>query len=565
MHGIPQYNAQSTHLGYANPDAPKGGTLRMAAIGTFDSLNPYAIKGSAAQGLALVYDRLMARVWDEPFTLYPLIADHVDVAPDRSAITIHVDPRARFHDGSPITADDVIFSYQTLRDSGRPNMRKVYRLIETVEKTDPLTVRFKLGEGYDQETIMIIAMMPVLSKSYWESRTFDSSTLDIPLLNGPYRIAEFDPGRRIVYERVPDYWAADLLTNKGHHNFDRIIYDYYRDDSVAFEAFKSGDLTLRREWDAGQWARAYDFPAALDNRVKTEALPHGRPERVRALIFNTRRPPFDDIRVRKALNLLLDFNWINKNIFYGQYKQIDSYFPNSELAATSKPGPRELEILTPWKDQIQSTVFEGKDTRPPQTQREKLREADRLLKEAGWIVENGKRVKNGKPFSFEIILDAPENEKIALHFKRALEKMGIDVLIRVLDTAAYRGRLNEYNFDMTLYYWLSSLSPGTEQILYWGCAAANEPARWNFSGICNPAIDSIAQAIPETKTREDLVAHVRALDRILMSGDYMIPLYYGGTDYVSYWNPVHRPEKTPLYGMVLETWWMDTEKDENQH
>ncbi|MEZ5918940.1 MAG: extracellular solute-binding protein [Alphaproteobacteria bacterium] len=563
MHGAPKYNPADTHLDYANPEAPKGGRMSMAAIGTFDTLNPYAIKGKAALGLNLFYDRLMARVWDEPFTMYPLIAEKVSMPEDRSAITVYLNPSARFHDGTEISADDVIFSFETLRDSGRPNMRKIYRIVKDVQKIDERTVSFIFGEGYDRETAMIIAMMPVLSKSWWSGRTFDSTTLDIPVSNGPYKIKSFEPGRRITYERDPDYWAANLLPNAGHYNFDEITYDYFRDDTIAFEAFKSGDITLRREQDAGRWASAYDFPALREERVKAEALPHGRPERVNAFIFNTRRPPFNDIRVRKALELLFDFDWANKNLFHGLYKQIDSYFPNSELAAKGAPSPLELDMLSAWKDSLPPEIFQARtpDTRSP---REKMREADRLLREAGWSVENGKRVKDGKPFRFEIVLDAPENEKIALHFKRALERMGIDVLICVLDSAAYRGRLNEYDFDMTLYYWLSSLSPGTEQILYWGCAAADEPARWNFAGVCDPAIDLLAGAIASTHTREELVASVRALDRILISGHYMIPLYYSGKDYVAYWNPIHHPQKTPLYGMVLETWWMDMPEDVNR-
>jgi len=565
MHGQPKYNSADTHLDYANPDAPKGGHLKTATIGTFDTLNPYSIKGKAAKGLNLVYDRLMARVWDEPFTMYPLIAEKIHIPEDRSAITVFINPKARFHDGSAITAEDVIFSFETLKTDGRPNMRQIYKLVNEIKKIDEHTVTFSFGEGYDEETVMIIALMPVLSKTYWENRTFDKTTLEKPVLNGPYRIKDFDPGRKITYERTPDYWAKDLLTNVGHHNFDEITYEYYRDDTVAFEAFKTGDISLRREWDAGKWASAYDFPAASDKRVKLESLKHGRPERARALIFNTRRAPFDDIRVRKALNLLFDFEWVNQNIFHSQYKRSNSFFPNSQLTAPSKPSEAELKILEPFKVKLAPEVFGSIPAQPTNTsaqeRRANMRKANQLLQEAGWIIENGKRIKNGEVFSFEIIIDAPENEKIALHFKRALQKMGIDVLIRTLDAAAYRSRLNEYDFDMTLYYWLSSLSPGTEQNLYWSCKAAEEPSRWNYPGICNEAIDSLAGSIATSKTREELVTRMHALDRLLMHGHYVIPLYYGGLDYVGYWNPIQRPDKTPLYGMVMETWWMNSEKE----
>lgn len=570
MHGKPKYDTAAKALDYINPEAPKGGVLKMAGIGTFDTVNPYTIKGKAAEGLNLVYDRLMARVWDEPFTLYPLVAEKAVMPADRSSITFTLNPKARFHDGSIMTADDVIFTFETLRDFGRPNMRRIYKLVSKVEKPNPNSVKFSFGEGFDKETGMILAMMPVLSKAYWTGKTFDQTTLEPPLLSGPYKIAAIEPGRRIEYERVKNYWAADLFVNKGHFNFDRIVYDYYRDDTIAFEAFKSGDFTLRREYDSGRWASAYkDLPAVRDGRIALDNIPHGRPEKVRSFIFNTRREPFNDIRVRKALSMLFDFEWANANLFHGQYKRISSYFPNSELAASGMPGPEEIKVLEPFKSSIDPAVF-GPSYQPPThgtpaLRRQNMRDADRLLKEAGWAVENGKRMKAGKPFTFEIILSAPEDEKLALHFKRALEQMGIIPIIRVLDSAAYLGRLNAYDFDMTLYYWLSTLSPGTEQTLYWSCEAAKQEARWNFAGVCSPAVDAIAAAIAATDSRESLVAHVKTLDRILTHGHFMIPLYYSGVDMVASWKPLRHPEKPPLYGTVLESWWMDETVPAKQH
>ena len=532
MHGQPKYGAETTHMDYANKAAPKGGHITHGAIGTFDTVNPFAIKGKAAQGMNLVYDRLMARVWDEPFTMYPSIARSYEMAEDRSAITFHLHPGARFDDGSPITAEDVLFSFETLKESGRPNMRRIYKLVSRAEKTGERSVHFAFGDGYDQETALILAMMPVLSKSYWQDKTFDQTTLEAPVTSGPYKITEIDPGRKIILTRNENYWAKDLFHNVGHHNFDQITYEYYRDDHVAFEAFKAGDIDLRREFDAGKWASAYDFPALSDGKVIKDSVPHGRPEKAIGFIFNTRRAPFDDIRVRQAFDLLFDFDWANKNLFYGQYKRVNSYFPNSEFAP---PHTAERPL-------------------PP---RAKMREADALLKAAGWSVENGRRVKDGRPLSFEILLDAPEHEKLALHFKRSLEKMGIEGLIRVLDSAAYRGRLNEYDFDMTVYFWRNSLSPGTEQMLYWTCEAAKQPSRWNFPGICTAEIDALAASIAQAKTREALVENTRALDQALLDGHYMIPLYYAGADYVAYWTPIERPKKIPLYGIVLESWWMD--------
>lgn len=561
MHGTPKYAPDFTHLDYANPDAPKGGTLRQAAIGSFDSLNPYAIKGKAAQGLAYVHDRLMARVWDEAFTMYPLIAEKVDVPEDRSAITFFLNPKAKFQDGTPITADDVIFSFETLRDQGRPNMRRVYKLVSGVEKRDDHTVHFALGDGYDRETIMILAMMPVLSKAWWSGRSFDSSTLAVPVASGPYKISAVDPGRSITYQRDPQYWAADLPVNRGHCNFDRVVFDYYRDDTVAFESFKSGQIDLRREWDANKWAKGYNIPAVQSGALVKETLSHGRPERVNSLIFNMRRPPFDDIRVRQALELSLDFKWLNDNLFYGLYHQVDSYYPNSLLAAKDAPDAAQTAILEPFRAALPESVF-GPAPRPaetgtPDAMRENLRRADELLKDAGWIVKDGKRVnaKTGAPFTFEVLLGSPDDEKLALSFTRGLKRLGITANVRVLDAAAFLGRLNEYDYDMVLYYWLSTLSPGTEQILYWGCEAAKQPARWNYAGICVPAIDSIAGQIATATSYDDLVAHVRALDRVLRAGHYMIPLYYPGADFVARRKTIHRPETVPLYGMVVETWW----------
>lgn len=561
MHGDPKYAQDFTHLDYANPDAPKGGILRQAAIGSYDSLNPFAIKGKAAQGLSYVHDRLMTRVWDEPFTLYPTIAEKVDVPADRSAITFFLDPRARFQDGTPITADDVIFTFETLKNHGRPNMRRVYKLVKTVEKIDDRTVHFALGDGYDPETIMILAIMPVLSKAWWSGREFDSASLDIPVASGPYKISALDPGRKITYQRDPAYWAADLPVNRGHYNFDQIVFDYYRDDTVAFEAFKAGQLNLRREWDANKWAKGYDIPAVKSGKVVQETIAHGRPERVNSLIYNLRRPPFDDIRVRDALGLSLDFSWINQNLFYGLYRQVNSYYPNSLLAATGEPDDAQKAILEPFRSVLPPEVF-GPVWQPPQSgspdaMRENLRKADELLKAAGWIIKDGQRVNaaTGAPFAFELLLGSPDDEKLGLAFTRGLKRLGITATVRVLDQAAFISRLNDYDYDMVLYYWLSTLSPGTEQILYWGCDAAKQPARWNYAGICGSAIDAISQKIAASTSYDDLVATVRALDRILLWGRTMIPLYYPGKDFVARQSGLAHPENTPLYGMVVETWW----------
>ncbi len=562
MHGAPKYPADFDHVGYANPDAPKGGQVIQSFPGTFDSLNPFAIKGTAAQGLQLYYDRLMARAWDEPFTMYPLIAQKANVPDDRSSITFHLDPRAKFRDGSSITAADVIFSFETLRDQGRPNMRRVYKLVAKAETPDARTVKFTLGEGYDRETVMILAMMPVLSKTWWKGRTFDSALLQPPLSSGPYAIASVDPGRRIVYERDKNYWAANLPVNKGQYNFDRIVYDYYRDDTVALEAFKAGNVDLRREFNAAKWDTSYDIPAVKNGDIIKESIPHARTERLTALIFNTRRAPFDDITVREALSHMLDFRWINANLFRNQYKRAASYFPNSNLAASGVPKTAEVALLSPWKDKLPVRTF-GRAWEPPDVRdqadlRNHLRQADALLKRAGWIIKDGKRVKASDPskrLTFEMIVNQREDEKIALQFAANLERLGITMTIRVLDSAAFTGRLNDYDYDMVLHYWQNTLSPGSEQMSYWTCDAREQKSRWNYSGICNPAIDSLTKGIAQSKTREDLEARVHALDRALTWGWYMIPLYYSGVDNVAYRQFLSHPAQTPVYGFTFETWW----------
>ncbi len=528
MVGTPKYGANDTHLDYANPDAPKGGVLKQSATGSFDTLNPFNIKGNTAQGINLTTDRLMARVWDEPFALYPLIAQRIDVPDNRSEITFYLNPKARFHDGSPVTADDVLFTYETLKEKGRPNQRRIYKLATAIKINDH-TVTFKLGEGHDRETVMIFGLMPVLSKAYWQDKEFNKTTLEAPLGNGPYIIKSAEAGKNITYERVKDYWAQDLLTNKGHHNFDKIIYEYYRDDTVALESFKKGDLSIRREWNAGKWHSNYKNTDAT-----LEKIEHGRAEKVRGFIFNTRRAPFDNIQVRQALNLFFDFDWVNKNLFYGAYKQVNSFYPNTYLS-------RDISIT----DSI--------------NHRAKLKQGNALLNQAGWIIKDGKRIhqESGAEMTFDILLDNPSDEKIALALTRSLKKMGIHATVRVLDSAAYRARLNDYDFDMTLHYWHSTLSPGTEQYLYWSCEAAKTPAQWNYAGICDSDIDNLAKAIPTAKTREELIQNTQKLDQTLWDQALMIPLYYNPQDYVAYWKPLKRPETTPLYGMVIETWWMD--------
>jgi len=528
MHGAPKYPANATRLDYVRADAPKGGTLVQSVAGTFDTLNPFTLKGKAAQGLDYVYDRLTARVWDEPFTLYGLIAKQMIVPDDRSSITFILDERAKFHDDVAITADDVKFTFEALKNFGRPNMRRVYNLVSHVTIENPRRIRFDLGAGYDRETVMILAMMPVLPAHAWKGRTFDETTLTIPIGSGPYRITKMDAGRKIEYERVKNDWAAGNISRVGQNNFDRLVFDYYRDDSVALEAFKAHAVDVRREFDTAKWHTAY---RDVSPAIRLETLPHGRPEWVKGFIYNMRRPPFDDIRIRKALSLAFDADYINQTLYRGEGKRITSIFPNTELAAVS--------------------------TSPVINRRDAMLDADKLLQDAGWVVKDGTRVNaaTGKPLTFQILLSSAQDEKTALALTNGLKRLGIQANIRTVDAAQFAGALASYDYDVVLHYWINTLSPGSEQMIYWGCDAAKNPGSKNYSGICDPAIDAAAKATATAKTRADLVASAKKLDQLVMDSALFTPLFTIGRDYWASWNTLGHPQKTPLYGSVLETWW----------
>ena len=537
MHGTPKYPADFEHLDYVNADAPKGGTLREGAAGTFSTLNPYAYRGTPASGLHLVTDTLMARIWDEPFSLYGLIAEAVQMPEDRSYIRFRLNPQARFHDGSPITAEDVVFSFKALRDHGRPNTRTVYGRVARVEVTEPDVVTFTMGDEADRETPLIVAMMPVLSARHWQDRDLQN-TAEQPLGSGPYEITEVDMGRSITYRRIRDYWAADLPVRRGLYNFDTRRIDYYRDESIALEAFKAGAYDLRREWDATRWQNAYDIPAVDEGRIIVEQLPHGRPEWARGLIFNTRRPLFSDLNVRQALILALDFEWLNRSLYAGAYRRIESTFPNSELADGSYQAP----------------VTDGSGLRG---QRKNLRKAAAMLDKAGYEVRDGKRFDpaTGRPMRFEILLSDVADQKLALAYGESLKRLGIGIDVKLAEAAQFRSRLDAFDYDVVLYRWISTLSPGAEQALYWGCAAAERPGSRNYAGACEPEIEADIARIVEVKGRDELIAAVKSLDRHIMAGRYFIPLYYLGADRVAYWDHIERPQTIPLYGMVVEAWW----------
>ena len=562
MHGDLTYAADFDHLSYVNPDAPKGGELRRGLQGTFDSLNPFILKGSPAAGRHHVFESLLKRVWDEPFALYGLIAETVETPEDRSWVEFTLRPEARFHGGTPITVDDVVFSYKTLRAQGRANMRLFYGKVARVDRVGARGVRFTFDPAQaDRELPLLMGLMPIISKAYYADRTFDETTFDPPMGSGPYRVASVDPGHIITYERVEDYWGKDLAINRGQDNFATIRYEYFRDGNVLMEGFKSGAFDFRAEGSAVQWATGYDFPAAKDGQVKREELINQRPAGMRALVFNSRRDLFADPKVRQALGFAFDFEWINANLLHSAFERTTSFFANSELAAQGAPSPDELSLLERWRGQVPDMVFEDVVV-PPVTDgsgnvRSNLRIARRLLQEAGWVVRDGAMVRasDGTPFAFEILLVFPENERIALTFTRNLERLGIKVGVRTVDTAQYEFRRQNYDYDMIFHRWRITLSPGNEQAHYWGVAAADQPGTRNYIGIKSGAVDWLIDQVTSSHDRHQLVTAMRALDRVLRSGHYVVPLYHQKVDRVAYWNKFSRPGVIPTYGFVLESWW----------
>lgn len=561
MHGEPKYGPDFQHFDYVNPDAPVGGVLRMHALGSFDSLNPYIVKGSAPVGSTLPFETLMTGSHDEPFSEYGLIAESIQVPEDRSWVTFTLREEARWHDGTPITVEDVIFSLETLKQQGLPFFRLYYGSVEKAEKVGPRQVKFTFTEGENRELPLIVGQMPILPRHYWEGRDFGSTTLEPPLGSGPYRVADFEPGRYIVYERVEDYWGWDLPVRKGWFNFERIRYDYYRDSTVALQAFKAGQYHYRPENESKKWATEYDFPAVADGRVKTEEFPHERPAGMQGFVFNMRRPLFQDERVRRALAYAFDFEWTNENLFYGQYERTKSYFANSELAAEGLPSEAELAVLEPLRDQLPPEVF-TEIYEPPASDgsgniRPNLRTAMRLLNDAGWEVRDGRlvNVESGRPFTFEILLVQPTWERISLPFVRNLERLGIQARVRTVDTAQYENRIENFDFDMIVDVWGQSLSPGNEQRLYWTCAAAESPGSRNSPGICDPAVDALVEQVIAAPDRESLVARTRALDRALLWGHYVIPHWHIGYDRVAYWDRFGRPDEIPMLGVQVLSWW----------
>jgi microcin C transport system substrate-binding protein len=567
MYGDVKYPADFTHFGWVKPDAPKGGSLALSGSGTFDSLNPFILKGTPAAGLTLLFETLMTPSLDEPFTYYGLIAETVETPADRSWVKFTLNPNARWHDGQPITAEDVIFSFETLTTKGHPQYRSYYANVVKAEKTGEREVTFTFDGEVNRELPLIMGQLPVLPKHYYENLDFEKTSLKQPIGSGPYKIKSFEPGRAIVYERVPDYWAADLPVNRGRYNYDQIRYEYYRDRDVAFEAFKAGNFDLWSENSAKRWATGYEGNAFKRDLIVKETLPIRPVARMQGYVFNLRQDKFKDPRVREALDYAFDFEWINKNLMYDAYERIESYFHGEDdLASSGLPTGKELALLEPYRDQLPEEVF-TKEYHPPRTDgsgnnRENLRQAFRLLQEAGWVVQDGRLVnqETGEPMQFEILLADPASERYAAPWVDNLKRLGVDAQIRIVDTAQYQNRLDNFDFDVTTELWAQSDSPGNEQRDMWGSAAADVPGSRNVAGIKDPVVDALIDKVIAAESREDLEAAVRALDRVLLWGHYAVPHFVDDGYRVAYRNKFARPKALPEEGPDFMAWWVDPSK-----
>ncbi len=565
MHGDLKYPAGFKHFEYANPMAPKGGEVRQAAIGGYDTFNPFVIKGRAAAGSFSIYDRLMASAADEAFSQYGLLAETVATPADRSWVAFTLRESARWHDGKPVTVEDVIWTFQTLVAKGRPFYRFYYGGVAKVEKTGPRTVKFIFKPGENRELPLILGQLPVLPKHYWADKDFAATTLVPPLGSGPYRIKSFEPNRNVVLERVKDYWARDLPVKRGFSNYDTLRFEYYRDTTVALEAFKAGDTDIRFENVAKNWATAYDFPAVRNGLIRKEEFQHRRTAGMQGFVFNLRRPLFRDRMVRRALALAFDFEWSNKALFHGMYTRTRSFFDNSELAARDLPSGEEKEILerltSKLPPEVLTTAYTTPKTAGDGNNRANLRQAMKLLRGAGWQVDKKTRklvhAKSGAGFAFEVLLISPLFERIVLPFRKNLARLGIDVAVRTVDTAQYRERLTGFDYDMIVGSWGQSLSPGNEQRNYWTTESADRPRSRNLTGLKNAAIDELVELVIAAPSRASLVSRTRALDRALQWSHIVVPHWHLPYDRIAFWNKFGRPKVIPTTGAATDAWWID--------
>jgi microcin C transport system substrate-binding protein len=560
--GEPALPADFPHWPWVNPNAPKGGEVVLTALGSFDSFNPFILRGTAAVGIGNIYDTLLKESADEASSEYCHLAGAIELPADQMGVTFELREQARWHDGKPVTAEDVAWTFNTLREQGRPNYRSYWGDVTEVLAEGPRRVTFRFKSNENRELALILGQLRVLPKHWWEGRDFTRPLLDAPLGSGPYRLERFEPGRSLVYRRVETYWARDLPTAKGTANFDTMRYEYFRDSTVALEAFKAGQIDFRTENIAKEWATAYDFPAMRRGLVKRDEIRHELPTGMQAFAMNLRRPLFQDARVRRALIEVFDFEWMNANLFYGSYARTESYFSNSELASSGLPQGEELAILERYRGKMPDRLFTEPYKLPVTdgsgNNREGLRRALALLREAGWAVRDRKLVNaRGEGFAFEILLQGPSFERVALPYVQVLQRLGMEPRVRTVDPAQYEVRIDAFDYDMTVGGAPQSLSPGNEQRDFWSCAEARKQGSRNISGICDPVIDELVELVISAPDREQLIARTRALDRVLLWHDYMIPQWHSRTFRVAYWDKFGRPPRNPRYALALDSWWIE--------
>ncbi|MBB3899416.1 extracellular solute-binding protein [Roseococcus suduntuyensis] len=564
--GEPALPADFPHWPWVNPDAPKGGQVTLTALGSFDSLNPFILRGTPAVGLINLYDQLLATSSDEASTEYAHLAETIEIPADRMGVSFELREGARWHDGRPITAEDVVFSFQTLRAQGRPFFRSYWGDVAEAVAESPRRVTFRFRSNENRELALILGQIYVLPKHFWEGRDFARPLQEAPLGSGSYRVESFDSGRSITYARVPDAWSANLNTKRGTENFDVMRYEYFRDATVAFEAFKAGQIDFRTENIARNWATGYDFPAMRRGLVIRDEIRHELPTGMQAFVMNLRRPLFQDARVREALMTVFDYEWLNANIFNGLYARTTSFFSNSELASSGLPEGRELEILERYRGRVPESVFTT-EYRLPVTDgsgnnRDGLRRALTLMREAGWEVRNRRMVNpQGQGFSFEILLNGASFERVALPYVQWLQRLGIEARVRTVDPAQYQVRTDAFDFDMTVDVMGQSLSPGNEQRDYWTCEKARENGSQNVAGICDPVVDELVELLINAPDREELIHRTRALDRVLLHHHFVIPQWHNRRFWVAFWDRFGRPERNPRYGLGFDSWWIDPARD----
>lgn len=560
MHGEPAYGKSFTHFDYVNLNAPRTGSLRRSAMGSFDNFNAYIVKGVTADGTGYLFDTLMQQSGDEAFTLYSLVAEFIEVPDDRSWVRFHLNPNARFSDGSELTASDVEFTFNVLIEKGVPQLRAQYKEVTRVEVESKSVIKFSFKDNKNKELALILAQLPVFSEKDWQGKDFAKANLNIPLGSGPYTIKSFDAGRSIDYQRNDDYWAKDLPVNRGRYNFKHIIFDYYKDGSIAFEAFKAGDVDFRAENISKQWATGYQGKQFISGKIIKEEIQHQNPQGMQAFWFNLRRDKFKDANVRKALGLMFDFEWTNKTLFYGAYKRSDSFFSNSELAATGIPKGDELALLAPFKAQLPPELFTQvytlDKTKGDGRVRKQQRQAIKLFKQAGWTLKSGKMLDaDGKQFSVEFLVYSPSFERVIQPFRKNLQRIGVASEIRIVDVSQYVNRLNNFDFDIYSLIQAQSLSPGNEQLSMWGSEFANMPGTRNRIGLQDPVVDALVAKVINATDRDGLITATKALDRVLLWKNLVIPQWHISSYRVAYWQQIHRPEKLPKYGLAIDSWW----------